>query len=244
MADDRWTHARFSTTAWTDVLAARGTSTEKSAKAVEELCGKYWKPVYAFLRRKGRRPEEAADLVQDYFAEALRKDYFAGADRERGKFRTYVLATLRRFLYGHKPARRRTRERSIDLIPADELAESARLARDIEGSDSPEELYCQEWARALVAAALGRLKGEHGGTKRERYVEVFLLQVESAGRGQAASYAELGGQLGLSETDVTNFLHRGRRLYDAALRAELRNSVNSDREVEEELGELRRYLGF
>ena len=94
MAEDRWTHARFSTTAWTDVLAARGTSTEKSAKAVEELCSKYWKPVYAFLRRKGRRPEEAADLVQDYFAEALRKDYFAGAERERGKFRTYVLATL------------------------------------------------------------------------------------------------------------------------------------------------------
>ncbi len=244
MGEDRWTHARFSTTAWTDVLAARGTSTEKSARAVEELCSKYWKPVYAFLRRKGRRPEEAADLVQDYFAEALRKDYFAGAERERGKFRTYVLATLRRFLYGHKPARRVRRERSIDLVAPDELAESARLARDIEGSADPEELYCREWARALVAAALGRLREEHRGTKRQRYVEVFLVQVESAGGGSPASYAQLGERFDLSETDVTNFLHRGRRLYDAALRAELRNSVNSDREVEEELAELRHYLGF
>ena len=212
MAEDRWTHARFSTTAWTDVLAARGTSTEKSARAVEDLCRKYWKPVYAFLRRKGRRPEEAADLVQDYFAEALRRDYFAGAERERGKFRTYVLATLRRFLYGHKPARRRTRERSIDLVPPDELAESARLARDIKGSGSPEELYCREWARALVAAALERLAGEHRGTKRERYVEVFVAQVRSAAAGQPATYAQLGERFGVSQSDVTNFLHRGRRL--------------------------------
>ena len=244
MADERWTHARFSTTAWTDVLAARGTSTERSQRATEELCGKYWKPVYAFLRRKGRAPEVAADLVQDYFAEALRKDYFAGADRERGKFRTYVLATLRRFLYGHREARRVRRERSIDLVAPDELAESARLARDIEGAENPEELYCREWARALVAAALRRLRAEHRGTRRERYAELFLAQVESAAAGKAATYAQLGGRFGLSETDVTNFLHRGRRLYDAALRAELRNSVNSDREVEEELAELRHYLGF
>jgi RNA polymerase sigma-70 factor (ECF subfamily) len=244
MPDERWTHARFSTTAWTDVLAARGTSTERSARAVEELCRRYWKPVYAFLRRKGRRPEEAADLVQDYFAEALRKDYFAGADRERGKFRTYVLATLRRFLSGHRPARRRTKERPIDLVPPDELAESARLARDIEGASSPEEIYCREWARALVAAALARLGEEHRGSRRQRYVDVFRAQVDSAAAGQPASYADLAGRFGLSETDITNFLHRGRRLYDAALRAELRNSVNSDREVEEELGELRHYLGF
>jgi RNA polymerase sigma-70 factor (ECF subfamily) len=244
MAEDRWTHARFSTTAWTDVLAARGTSTEKSQRAVEDLCRKYWKPVYAFLRRKGRRPEEAADLVQDYFAEALRKDYFAGADRERGKFRTYVLATLRRFLSGHRPARRRTNERSIELIPPDKLSESARLARDIEGSASPEEIYCQEWARALVSAALERLKSEQGGSRRERYVAVFMAQVNAAAAGKAASYAQLGEQFGISETDVTNFLHRGRRLYDAALRSELRNSVNTDKEVEEELAELRNYLGF
>ncbi len=244
MADERWTHARFSTTAWTDVLAARGTSTERSQRATEELCGKYWKPVYAFLRRKGRKPQEAADLVQDYFAEALRKDYFAGADRERGKFRTYVLATLRRFLSGHRPARRRTNERPIDLVPPDELSESARLARDIEGSSSPEEIYCREWARALVAAALERLRRDHRETRRQRYVDVFLAQIEAAAAGRTASYAELAGQFDCSETDITNFLHRGRRLYDAALRAELRNSVNSDREVEEELAELRKYLGF
>jgi len=244
MAEDRWTHARFSTTAWTDVIAARGTSTDKSRRAVEELCTKYWKPVYAFLRRKGRRPAEAADLVQDYFAEALRKDYFAGADRERGKFRTYVLATLRRFLYGHRPARRRTNERPLDLIPPDQLSESARLARDIDGSESPEDIYCREWARSLVAAAMERLQREHRGTRRERYVEVFTAQIQSAAGGRAATYTELGERFDLSETDVTNFLHRGRRLYDAALRAELRNSVNSDKEVEEELGELRKYLGF
>jgi RNA polymerase sigma-70 factor (ECF subfamily) len=244
MADERWTHARFSTTAWTDVIAARGTSTEKSRRAVEDLCRKYWKPVYAFLRRKGRRPEEAADLVQDYFAEALRKDYFAGADRERGKFRTYVLATLRRFLSGHRAARRRTNERPIDLIPPDELTESARLARDIEGSASPDEIYCREWARALVAAAIERMREQHRSTRRERYVEVFMAQIEAAAAGKAATYAQLAERFGVSETDVTNFLHRGRRLYDAALRAELRNSVNSDKEVEEELGELRKYLGF
>jgi RNA polymerase sigma-70 factor (ECF subfamily) len=244
MKEERWSHARFSTTAWSDVLAARGTSSEQSARAMEELCRKYWKPVYAFLRRKGRRPEEAADLVQDYFAEALRRDYFAGADRERGRFRTYVLATLRRFLSGHRAARPRPAERSLELVPPDQLAESARLARDIESAESPEDLYCREWARALVGAALERMRSENRGTRTSRYVEAFMAQLESAAAGEAASYAELARRLGVSETDVTNYLHRGRRLYDAALRAELRTSVQSDREVEEELGELRRYLGF
>lgn len=244
MSEERWTHARFATTAWTDVLAARGEASEKSSRAIEELCRKYWKPVYAFLRRRGRSPEEAADLVQDYFAEALRKGYFAGADRERGRFRTYVLATLRRFLSGHRAARPRTHEKLLDLPALVETAESARLSGELEGSASPEEVYCREWARALVAAALERLRGEHRGTKRQRYVDVFLAQVQAAAGGEAVSYAQLGGQFELSESDVTNFLHRGRRLYDAALRAELRNSVESDREVEEELGELRKYLGF
>jgi len=244
MADERWTHARFSTTAWTDVLATRGTSSERGARALEELCTKYWKPVYAFLRHRGRSPEEAADLVQDYFAEALKRDYFAGAERERGRFRTYVLATLRRFLSGHRPAKRRRRERSIDMIPPDVLSESARLARDIQGADNPEDLYAREWARALVAAAMDRLRAEQTDPRRRRYVDLFLARVEAAAAGQPASYAQLAERFDLSETDVTNFLHRGRRLYDAALRAELRGSVASDREVEEELAELRKYLGF
>jgi RNA polymerase sigma factor (sigma-70 family) len=244
MADKRWTHARFSTTAWSDVLAARGESQLSSSRAIEELCSKYWTPVYAFLRRKGRRPEEAADLVQDYFAEALRKDYFAGADKSRGKFRTYVLATLKRFLYGHKPAKRRNNERPLDFVAPDVLSESARLARDIESSASPEDIYSREWARALVAASLGRMQSEHQGSQRERYVELFLAQLESTSAGKTETYIELGKRFSLSETDVTNFLHRARKLYDKALRAEIRNSVNSDKEVEEELIELRKHLGF
>jgi len=253
MAESRWTHARFATTAWTEVLAARGVSGAKSARALEELCRKYWKPAYAYLRHKGRSREEAADLVQDYFAAALEKGFFDGAERERGRFRTYVLATLNRFLASHRPAARRARTLPLEMVPPEELAESARLARDIQGAASAEELYCREWARALVNAALLRLEAESRGTRRERYVQVFLAQVESAGAGAGAdrpggsgtlaTYAELGARFGLSESDVTNYLHRGRRLYDQALRRELRNSVGSDREAEEELSDLRRYLG-
>ncbi len=248
MPESRWTHARFATTAWTEVLAARGASTEQSARAIEELCRKYWKPAYAYLRRKGRSREEAADLVQDYFAAALEKGFFDGAERERGRFRTYMLATLNRFLYSHRPASRRARTTPIDMVPPDELNESARLARDIQGAASAEELYCREWARALVNAALVRLQEENRGTRRERYVQVFMAHIEPAaggadgGPGAAASYSEIATRFNLSETDVTNYLHRGRRLYDEALRRELRNSVGSDREAEEELSELRRYL--
>jgi len=243
MAESRWTHARFATTAWTEVLAARGASTERSAKAIEELCRKYWKPAYAYLRHRGRSREAAADLVQDYFAAALEKGFFDGAERERGKFRTYVLATLNRFLSSRRPAARSARMLSLEMVAPEELSESARLARDIQSAASAEELYCREWARALVSAALARLQEENRGTRRERYVRVFMAHLESAGRDRPGSYAELGATLGLSESDVTNYLHRGRRLYDEALRRELRNSVGSDREVEEELAELRRYLG-
>jgi RNA polymerase sigma factor (sigma-70 family) len=252
MPESRWTHARFATTAWTEVLAAQGSATEKSARAIEELCRKYWKPAYAYLRRKGRRREEAADLVQDYFAAAIEKGFFDGAERERGRFRTYMLATLNRFLSSHRPAARRPRTTSIDLVSPEELSESARLSRDIEGAASAEELYCREWARALVNAAFLRMQDENRGTRRERYVQVFMAHIEptapgaevaaAGGGGAAASYTELAKRFGLSESDVTNYLHRGRRLYDQALRRELRNSVGSDREAEEELAELRRYL--
>jgi RNA polymerase sigma-70 factor (ECF subfamily) len=248
MPESRWTHARFATTAWTEVLAARGETTAKSARAIEELCRKYWKPAYAYLRHKGRRREEAADLVQDYFAAAIEKGFFDGAERERGRFRTYMLATLNRFLSSHRPASRRARTTSIDLVSPEELNESARLSRAIEGAASAEEIYCREWARALVNAAFLRMQDENRGTRRERYVQVFMAHIgpaapgAAAGGGAAASYTEIGKRFGLSESDVTNYLHRGRRLYDQALRRELRNSVGSDREAEEELAELRRYL--
>ncbi len=231
--------ARFRTTAWSAVLAAGDPAAPEGRRGMEFLCRTYWGPVYHFLRRRGCGPDEARDLAQEYFRSFLERNIPGKARRELGKFRTFVLATLQRFLLGR---RRPPRE-----VAAGDLAALPQRAGGPGGGRredrlSPEEIFHRRWAQAAVAQALQAMREFCGDERRRRYYEVLRAYLAAVDEGKKPSYRALGGQFGATENDITNWLHRGRRIFQRFLRQAVGESVLGERELEEELRDLRRLL--
>src|ERR1051326_554434 len=152
---------QFETTHWSVVLAARETTSVASEAALAELCRTYWYPLYAFVRRKGHSPHDAEDLTQAFFARMLEKSYVAQADRERGRFRTYLLAALTHFLADEwDKARRLKRSGSREIISFD--AASAEERYQLEPADQLDaaKLYERRWVTTLFDKVLARLEAE------------------------------------------------------------------------------------
>lgn len=229
--------SRFLTTAWSEVLACADRTAPAFRENMDRLCERYWRPVYHYLRRRGCRPAEAEDLTQSFFAEFLEKNLPARADPQKGRFRTFVLTVVERLLGARR--RRSGRERAALERRVEE--EEARVARLDEGL-SPEEAFNRAWARSLVERTLERLEGSPPRGRGGLYLRVFRAHLERSAGGEPPSYALLGALFDLSETDVTNALHRGRALFQRALRQEVADSVAREEDVEPELEELRAFL--
>ena len=227
----------FATTHWSVVLAARETDSPEADAALAELCRTYWYPLYAFVRRKGHNPHDAEDLTQAFFARLLKKNYVAQADRERGRFRTYLLAALIHFLADEwDKARRLKRSGSREIISFD--APSAEERYRLEPADQLDaaKLYERRWVTTLFDKVLARLEEEFRNSgKRELFegLKSSLLAEESG-----SSYAQLGERLGLKEDAVKQAVHRMRRRYRELFREEIARTVAGPGEVEGELKHL------
>lgn len=224
----------FATTHWSVVLAAGQTNTPHSIEALQELCRTYWYPLYAFVRRKGHIPHDAQDLTQAFFARFLEKNCVAQADRERGRFRTYLLAALTHFLADEWDKTRRLKRgggREIISFDAASAEERYRL-EPIDQLDAAK-LYERRWVTTLFEKVLARLEDEfHDLGKSGSFDQLkgSLLAEE-----HRPSYAELGTQLGLSEDAVKQAVHRMRRRYRELFREEIAQTVAGPGEVEDEL---------
>src|SRR5689334_17867970 len=190
-AHGRW----FSTTHWSVVLAAGQADSPESADALERLCRTYWYPLYAYVRRQGYGPEDAQDLTQEFFARLLDKNYLGRADRQRGRFRSFLLTSLKNFLV-HEWERARAEKRGggRTFIPWDDVPET-RYQLEAASDATPEKIFEQRWAFALFQQALGRLREELAGTgKGEQFEQLkgFLTSEPAEG-----AYAEVGARLGL-----------------------------------------------
>lgn len=233
---------QFNTTHWSLVLLAGQTQTPHAAAALDKLCGTYWSPLYAYVRRAGHSPEDAQDLTQEFFARLLEKKYLQFADRERGRFRSFLLKSLQHFLIndwvrgqaqkrggGQKPLSldETAAEQSYLLQPADDL--------------SPEALYDQRWALTLLERAIERLGADYTAAgKREVFEQLKGLLLTE---GSSESYRERAGPLGLSEGAVKVAVHRLRQRFREAVRAEIARTVATPAEVDEELRCLMAALG-
>jgi RNA polymerase sigma-70 factor (ECF subfamily) len=229
--------ALFVTTHWSVVLSARAKDESQSATALETLCRMYWYPLYAFLRRQGRAPHDAQDLTQGFFARLLEKDYLQAAAREKGKFRTFLLVALKRFL-ANEWDREHAAKRG-GFAPAvsidQEMAES-RFAAEPSHNVQPDVLYDREWATTLLGRAMAQLQEEYVASGRARlfeYVQSCLGREESA-----LAYAEIAARLKLTEPAVKMAVHRLRARYREILRAEIANTVSTPEEIEEEIRQL------
>lgn len=232
--------ATFHTTRWSLVQAAGGADEAAAREALEGLCRAYWYPLYLFARRKGASPEQAEDVVQGFFAALIETRGLRQVAREKGRFRSFLLAALQHHLANqrdHARAARRGGGRvvlAVDLAGADE-----RFAREPDDALSPEQAFERAWALEVLQRALTELAEEYAASGRGALFEALKGELE----GTPAPHAEVAARLGLSPGAVKTAAHRLRERFGRSLRALVADTVASPAAVEGELGALLRALG-
>jgi len=244
----------FAPTHWSVVLAAGESQAdpEIAQTALAQLCQTYWAPLYTFVRSRGHTAHDAQDLTQSFFAYLIEYKIYARADREKGKFRSFLLASLKNFL-GHAYEREQTLKRggALKFLPLDdermEAAESLFHTHSASGEPASEDLVFERtWAEAVVEAAMERLAEEQkaeeqkaeGKQKLFERLRIFL----SGSADPLTTYDKLAVGLELPASTLRSHVTRLRARYREFLRAEVRRTVDSDAEVNEELHELFRVL--
>lgn len=230
----------FRTTRWSVVLAAGSRKATDARTALADLCETYWYPLYAYARRKSGSRDRAEDLTQGFFAELLAKGWVAGADRERGRFRAYLLTAFKRHM-GHEREKDRAQKRGGGRPPLRlDFDDGERLYRLEPSHDiTPERVYDRRWALVLLERVLDRLGREmEGEGKVDRFdaLRPYLT-------GEGPPLREAAERLGVSEGAVKTAVHRLRGRYRDLLRAEIAETVGSTDEVDSEIRELLGALG-
>jgi RNA polymerase sigma-70 factor (ECF subfamily) len=229
--------AHFPTTCWSRVAQASDPSNPEASIALEGLCRDYWYPLYAFVRRRGFGPDDAGDLVQGFLADFLERRDLADADRQRGRFRSFLRTACAHFL-AHERARERALKRGGGrrLISIDLPAAEGRYGREPSHELTAERLFERRWALDLLGHVLARLEGESIDSGKGRLFAHLRPTLE--GDPRAASYRDVGAALGLSEGAVKVAAHRLRARYRDLLREEVARTVVDPAEVDAELSDL------
>jgi len=227
----------FATTHWTVVLAAGRRSTPQSDLALEELCRAYWFPLYAYVRRRGHTKEDAEDWTQAFFARFLEKNYLEGLNAERGRFRAFLLASLKHFLANEwDKSQRQKRGGGEATLSLDWETADTQFQITATSELTPDKAFDREWALTLLAKVIERLRTEcaaDGKTRLFEQLKVFL----AAGKGESAQ-SEVAKALGMEEGAVRVAVHRLRKRYRQLLRDEIANTLSEPTMVDEELRAL------
>ena len=233
----RTCNACFATTHWSVVLAAEHQDSPQATEALEKLCRTYWYSIYAYAGRRGYTPEDAQDLTQEFFAQLLRKNYPARADRTKGKFRTFLLHALNQFLADQRErATALKRGGGQVMISLDEEAPEDRYRLEVPDELTPEKLFERRWAQTVLDQALDRLREEFVAQGKVEAYEV--LKAFEPGEQGTCSYAEAALRLGVSESAVKSMIHRLRQRHRELVREEIAHTVPSVSEIDEELRHL------
>jgi len=232
----------FPSTQWSVVLAAGKSQAEPqlAQAALAELCQIYWAPLYSFVRSRGYTVHDAQDLTQSFFAHLLQHKIYARVDRRKGKFRSFLLASVKNFL-AHEADRARTLKRGggQDFLPLHEerAKEAESLFQAHSTASSEDRLFDRSWAEAVLAAGLERLSADYKGESKEKLFNELRVFV-AGGAERPPTYAELTDRLGIAESTLRSHVTRLRARYLEALRAEVRRTVHTETQVDEELREL------
>ena len=229
--------ASFATTHWSVVAQSALTNVTEAENALAKLCETYWPPIYSFIRRRGYSPADAQDLTQSFFAFFLRTKAYARTDRLHGKFRSFLLASVKNFLSDHWD-RDRAIKRGGDYQFVSLDQETAEAFYDpASASDSTaEHLFELRWAKSLTAGALNSLREEfqaEGKLKLFEQLKNFLT-----GGSVIPLYDEASARMGLPRATVKTHVHRLRQRYREIVRREIARTVSAPHEIDEEL----RYL--
>jgi RNA polymerase sigma factor (sigma-70 family) len=225
----------FEPTRWSIVVAAAGGKATNAHRALEHLCKAYWYPLYAYVRREGHDAASAEDLTQEFFGRLLEKNWLEAVDREKGKFRSFLLAAMRHFLSNERDrARRLKRGGAHGLVSLDLASAEQRYAAEPADPMTAERIFERRWALTLLEQVLARLRWEFVTAGKEEIFE----QLKPALTGEKVPYTEIATRLGQSEGAVRVAVHRLRMRYRDLVRAEIAETVATEAEVYAEVQHL------
>ncbi len=231
----------FVTTHWSVVLQAGRNDTTQARGALEQLCQVYWYPLYAYVRRRGYSPPDAQDLTQEFFVRLLERNWLARADQVKGRFRTFLLTAMERFLANEwDKARAFKRGGGQKLVPLQfDTGETQYTAEPVD-LRTPEQVFERRWAAALLREVMHQLEAQY---RAEDKAELFAaLGPCLAGDREGLPYRKLAEQLGLKEAAVRVAVHRLRQRYRGLLRIEIAHTVASPEDVDVEMRHLFKVL--
>ena len=228
----------FPNTRWTLVLSASEEDSPKASVALETLCQDYWYPLYCYVRRRGYSAEDSEDLTQSFFQRLLERRDFATADADKGRFRSFLLASLKHFMadqWDRTQAKKRGGDRHI--ISFDQLAAEERFQAEPSHEETPEKLFEQNWAQTLLAHILDKLAEEQRAVGKE---EVFqeIRPFVAWSTAVDSNYRTAAKALGMSENAVRIQVFRLRKRYTEILRQEIAQTVASPDDVVREMDDL------
>lgn len=236
----------FATTQWTRIVAAQGDSSV-AREALRELCNAYYRPVEAFIRQSCRSSEDARDLTHDFFARVLDGQGFVHAEPNKGRFRSYLLGCVKHFLSDANDRRMAAKRgagkmpMSIHVLEMDENKPGVLPLIDSQGFP-PDAYFDREWAVELLGRVLASLEMQHQQAGKSKEFE--LLKPCLSGDAAMPTSAELGEQLGLTHEAASMTVHRLRKRFRTAVKAEIAETVADEEEVRMELNYLIKALSY
>jgi RNA polymerase sigma-70 factor (ECF subfamily) len=227
----------FASTHWSQVLAAADASSPRAAEALAQLCRTYWYPLYAFIRRQGTDAEEAQDLTQAFFARLLERNFIAGAVEEKGRFRSFLLVALKRFLINERErGQAQKRGGGQQLIALDDTEAEGRYRLEPADDLTADRIYERRWAVALLDEVMLGLRRDYAAEGREEWFDALKLFLYD--ETSPVSQAEIGRRFGATKSAVKSAVHRLRARYRERLREEVANTVANPSEINDELRHL------
>jgi len=229
--------AYFATTRWSVVLEAGQATAPQASAALEHLCRTYWYPLYAFARRQGFAAHDAQDLTQEFFARLFTSDALRTVAREKGRFRSFLLAVMKNLIANERD-RSRAKKRgggtvvlSIDVAAAEDL-----FARDTASSLSAEALFDRQWALGILDQSMTDLRAERAASGNGPQFE--RLKRFLSAPADAAAYDSVAGELGMTPHAVTMAVFRLRQRYRELVRARIADTVATAAEIDGEMNYL------
>ena len=224
--------SQFPTTRWSLVVAAGDSKRKEIRSALASLCENYWYPLYAYLRRRGYSADQAQDLTQEFFIRVLEGRYLDRADPEKGRFRAFLLTSLKFFVADEEDRNRAQKRGGGALLPLEASSGEERYQREPAHNETPERIFERRWALSVLERVVEKLRDEfvrHGRLEHFERLKVFLLGHSDA------PYAALAREMNTSEGALKVVIHRLRKRYRELFRQEIADTVANPAEVESEL---------
>lgn len=224
----------FATTCWTEVLSARKDGTPPAGEALARLCAAYWPPLYAFLRRDGCTPEEAEDLVQGFFEQFIGGDYLRDVSRDKGRFRSFLVACLKH--YAANVRREQRTQRRGGSSPHFGLGDPEALERceaALAAQPTDDSIFDRVWAQTIMHKAVARLRQEYSNAGKEGLFEKLCRWLVA--EAKIGDYAREAPVLGLSEGALAAAIFRLRQRFRQFVREEVGNTVQSPSDIDGEM---------